>query len=75
MECSQCFGKKKCEWGAWTKSNAPLNYDEHGKYHLSTSPTIFVFMEDNDDAYFYGPHMSIPVKKGSLIRFNGAFFS
>ena len=46
--------------------------DAHGNAHLVTTSTAFVFMEDNDDAHFTIGSMSIPVVKGSLVRFNGA---
>ena len=46
--------------------------DSHGNVHLVTTSTAFVFMEDNDDAYFTVGGMSVPVVKGSLVRFNGA---
>jgi len=54
-----------------TQRHTDYYTDAQGVIRPAEKPTVFVFMNDNPDAFFHYGETSVPVKKGSLVRFNG----
>ena len=54
-----------------TQPHTDYYTDAQGIVRPAEKDTVFVFMNDNPDAYFHYGETSVPIKKGSLVRFNG----
>jgi len=54
-----------------TQRHTDYYTDAQGVARPVEKATAFLFLNDNPDAYFHYGETSIPIKKGSLVRFNG----